>query len=49
MLLARIDAVDGNAPAARAKLSALLEEACHDTERAELQYWLWKLGGKDEG
>jgi tetratricopeptide (TPR) repeat protein len=49
VLLARIDAAEGNTIAARESLQRMLEEAGDDEKRADLQYWLWRIEAKDEG
>ncbi|HVK37339.1 MAG TPA: DUF4062 domain-containing protein [Candidatus Kapabacteria bacterium] len=44
VLLARIEHARGDASAARALLGGLLAVAADDGQRAELRYWLWKIG-----
>jgi serine/threonine protein kinase/tetratricopeptide (TPR) repeat protein len=44
VLLARIKAAGGGTDVAMQRLYGLLEEATDDDQRAELRYWLWKLG-----
>ena len=43
VLLARIDAAEGNSGAACEQLEGMLAEPGDDDQRAELHYWLWKL------
>jgi tetratricopeptide (TPR) repeat protein len=43
VLLARLDAADGNLSEACEGLVGLLEKAGDDEQRAELHYWLWNL------
>ena len=47
VLLARIDAAEGNKEAALHSLVRLLEETNDDQHRAELHYRLWKLNAAD--
>ncbi len=44
VLLGRIDAAEGAADAALHRLGAMVSETTDDAQRAELHYWLWKLG-----
>ncbi len=44
ILLARIDAAEGAADAALHRLGVMVSETTDDAQRAELHYWLWKLG-----
>ena len=49
VLLARLDAAGGSTDSARQRLQQVLATATDDRQRAELHYWLWKLGRNDEG
>jgi tetratricopeptide (TPR) repeat protein len=49
ILLARIDAAEGNTALATETLEALLAEATDEEQLADLHYWLWKIGGGDRG
>lgn len=42
LILARIDAAEGNAAGATQKLEAMLADTKDENERAELHYWLWR-------
>ncbi len=44
VLLARIDAAEGEGDRAIENLQTMLENATSSEEQAELHYWLWKLG-----
>jgi len=44
VLLARIEAAEGSRDAAVKRLIGMLENAQADLQRAEVHYWLWKLG-----
>lgn len=44
ILLARIDSARGNTAMALQCLLAILENADNDVSRAEVCYWLWKIG-----
>jgi tetratricopeptide (TPR) repeat protein len=48
VLLARITAAEGNAEAAIGRLYALYKSAGNDEQRADLHYWLWKLGALED-
>ncbi len=43
VVLAQLDAEEGNADAARAGLTELMDRARSDSDRANCHYWLWKL------
>jgi tetratricopeptide (TPR) repeat protein len=43
VLLARIDAAEGNVAQAAEKLEAMLAEATDEEQIADLYYWLWKI------
>jgi tetratricopeptide (TPR) repeat protein len=43
VLLARIDAAEGNVALATEKLEAILAETTDEEQIAELHYWLWKI------
>ncbi len=43
VVLARLDAEEGNADAARAGLTELMSRARSESDRANCHYWLWKL------
>jgi tetratricopeptide (TPR) repeat protein len=45
VLLARIEAAEGDIDSALESLNAILLEANEDEQRAELHYWLWKISG----
>ncbi|MBL7988399.1 MAG: tetratricopeptide repeat protein [Chlorobi bacterium] len=49
ILLARINAAQGNRDTAVQSLSTMLHEAGDDEQRAELHYWLWKITGTNDG
>jgi hypothetical protein len=51
VLLARIDAAEGNIALATEKLEAMLAEATGEEQIADLHYWLWKIssGDRDPG
>jgi tetratricopeptide (TPR) repeat protein len=44
ILLGRIEAAEGHVDTGVERLDAMLVEATDDDQRAELHYWLWKLG-----
>ncbi len=44
VVLARIDAAEGDGNRAIAQLQTMLEEATDPEQQADLHYWLWKLG-----
>lgn len=44
VLLARMWIAEGDASQAEAELNRLLSSAADDAQRAEVHYWLWKLG-----
>jgi tetratricopeptide (TPR) repeat protein len=44
ILLARIDAAEGNVALATQKLEAMLAETTEEEQIADLHYWLWKIG-----
>lgn len=44
MLLARIDAAEGDHDGATSRLKDLVDKVTDDVRCAELHYWLWKLG-----
>jgi hypothetical protein len=49
VLLARIDAAEGNTALATQKLEAMLAEATGEEQIADLHYWLWKIAGAGDG
>lgn len=49
VLLARMDAAEDRRDVAARGFHDLLQETEDDDERAELRYWLWKLGEDDHG
>ncbi len=46
VLLARIEAADGDHGTAEQRLGELLKQAEDNEQRAELHYWLWRLGDR---
>jgi tetratricopeptide (TPR) repeat protein len=44
VLLCRIESAEGDSASARRRLQELLESATDDAQRAEVHYWLFKLG-----
>lgn len=48
LLLARIEAAEGDREVAVRCLYDMLEEAADDEQRAELHYWLWKLADAND-
>lgn len=49
VLLARIASAESGSDGVLHCLRDLLEQAINDDQRAELHYWLWKLGSDDDG
>ncbi len=47
VVLARIDAAEGNIPLANKQLEAMLAEATDEEQIADLHYWLWKISEMD--
>jgi tetratricopeptide (TPR) repeat protein len=47
LILARLNAAEGDTQGATKRLRAMLAEAGDDEQRVELHYWLWKLIGGD--
>ena len=49
VILARIDAAEGNLIPAIAKIGVMLAETTDDEQAADLYYWLWKIDGAPAG
>ncbi len=47
VLIARIDAAEGNTTLATEKLEAMLTEVTDEEQIADLHYWLWKIARRD--